>query len=243
MNQKEIKKLKSKRNLFRILNLLVVVILSIITYVKLSYEKRLNNDKEKLVHIQQQILKINNYQNSMLSSVLKDFQSDMNKFGIHEDFLLKFEQTKILVSKNLFGSQGLCTEDKEIIISNKIFKDSYIHIKTIIYHELGHCLFDYAHSGQGIMSYNENVLSKSHLENFFLNKNQLKLREIPTSLFGKIKEVYTNDMSLFPDHKILINLKYLALVIALLLIGFTFIYDILLSIKIFKLKQISKDLE
>jgi hypothetical protein len=80
---------------------------------------------------------------------------------------------------------GSCTtykdKTKKILIDRATCEQSYIECKILIYHELGHCLFNLEHTESGLMAkqmYNKQVLennSVEFIEEFWKSVNNAKV--------------------------------------------------------------------
>lgn len=134
-----------------------------------------------------QIYEINNNkhlslkENQKLKYILFQFQYDLERFGFNKNIINKIKYYEMISPYDKYFVEGSCSNNI-LKINTNVYKYSYNYQKRFLYHELGHCLFNYAHNHKGIMSYKDfnKPLSPIEIKNFFKNINQ-------------------NDLSIFDD--------------------------------------------
>jgi len=120
-------------------------------------------------------------ENQKLKYLLFQFQYDLESFGYNKNIVNKIKYYEMISPYDKYFSEGSC-HNNILKINPKIYTYTYNYQKRFLYHELGHCLFNYAHNHTGIMSYKDfnKPLSPIETRNFFKNIEQ-------------------NDLSIFDD--------------------------------------------
>lgn len=106
-----------------------------------------------------------------INYIINNFKRDMNYYN--KD-LSKFHKLGVIYNDSIWAESfaiAYCLDDK-LVLTNNYFRLPYNRKKKIFYHEMGHCLFNYAHHHYGIMSYRPNQFHHSNIRNFFQGYNQ-----------------------------------------------------------------------
>ena len=118
----------------------------------------------------------NNHEESikLVEKYLLEFKKDMIKYNKYdkkiEEVVFQFYEDRDKDSKiNEYYGFGYFEENIVLLNYNLWKKLSDIKKKYLIYHELGHTIYDYAHEDSGIMSYEDNFINEKELIKIFFN--------------------------------------------------------------------------
>lgn len=134
-----------------------------------------------------------------IQPILNEFKKDMIAYN---NYSKKIEnivfQLDIDFIKNTTMT-ALCLEkDNIILIDYNYFHNApKSNLKNLVYHELGHCIYDYAHRSHGIMSYKFNNTKNyvnAYKGEFFDLKNEYKTN---TELYSYKNKVVQEFMDVF----------------------------------------------
>lgn len=241
--------MKKFRMSFLFYRLFITLIIFMSVYKIDKNITRLNNQLKSEIHID-----YNNHKESikLVKKYLLDFKKDMikyNKYDIKiEDVVFQFYEDNNKESKiNEYYGFGYFEEN--VVLLNYILwnKLSDVEKKYLIYHELGHTIYDYAHSNEGIMSYEDNFSNEEELIKDFFNGNHETNIEKYTyfnnkylqEFFSRFLDETRNDLALgyeFSFKTIIKNISQLRNTV----VGSFFIF-ILILIGLIKINEIYND--